>query len=98
VREGMLDVAGLLDWALPRVADTMADPSHTVAAAILPMLQACIWVRCQSPNSTFVIAHLPVPCHPKAGCSVRGHHVTESPRLHCPAGSDAVDSICAENS
>jgi hypothetical protein len=52
VREGMLDVGELLTWALPRVAGTMADPSHTVSAAVLPTLQACIWVRIQAADSS----------------------------------------------
>lgn len=65
MRSGMLDVGELLSWALPRVAGTVADPSHTAAAAVLPMLQACIWVRFQSPDSNLFIALLPVLCPPR---------------------------------
>jgi predicted MFS family arabinose efflux permease len=45
MREGILDVGEFLKWMLPRVAGSTADASHASAAAMLPVLQASIWVR-----------------------------------------------------
>jgi hypothetical protein len=44
MREGMLDVGELIKWALSRTADLTTDATHTAAAAVLPILQTCIWV------------------------------------------------------
>ncbi len=43
--EGLLSVEELLAWALPRLADGGADSGHAAAAAVLPLLQASLWVR-----------------------------------------------------
>lgn len=43
--EGLLSIGQLLAWALPRLADAAADAGHAVAAAVLPLLQACLRVR-----------------------------------------------------
>lgn len=52
--EGLLDCGALLAWLLPAFRDSAGgswnkissrDTAHVTAAALLPLLQACIWVR-----------------------------------------------------
>lgn len=40
----MLAIEDFLKWVLPRVGDAASDAGHVAAAAVLPLLQACIWV------------------------------------------------------
>lgn len=56
--EGLLSVEELLAWALPRLADGGADSGHAAAAAVLPLLQASLWVRpCGRCLTAMVIGH-----------------------------------------
>lgn len=68
-REGMLAVEELLKWALLRVGDASADAPHVAAAAVLPMLQACIWVRAL--KDPLGVCQYVLLCPPSARCDTQ---------------------------